>query len=86
MTSAVAMLDDGFRPQSPEQVGAVDESLAPTCRTLETAPAHEPAMRAAMKGWPTLPGFKLLAELGRGGMAFVYKRATFAASASWPSK
>jgi eukaryotic-like serine/threonine-protein kinase len=73
MTSAVAMLDDGFRPPSPEQVGPIDESLAPTCRTLEAAPAHEPAMRAAVKGWPTLPGYEILAELGRGGMAFVYK-------------
>ena len=73
MTSAVAMLDDGFRPPSPEQVRPVDESLAPTFRTPEAAPAHEPAMRAAVKGWPTLPGYEILAELGRGGMAFVYK-------------
>src|SRR3954463_8550684 len=73
MTRAVAMLADGFRPPSPEQGGPVDESLAPTCRTLEAAPAHEPAMRAAVKGWPTLPGYEILAELGRGGMAFVYK-------------
>src|SRR4051812_3839395 len=73
MTSAVAMLADGFRPPSPEQVGPVDESLAPTCRTLEAAPAHEPAMRAAVKGWPTLPGYEILAELGRGGMALVCK-------------
>ena len=73
MTSAVAMVDDGFSPPSPEQVGPVDESLAPTRRTLEAAPAHEPAMRTAVKGWPTLPGYEILAELGRGGMAFVYK-------------
>ena len=73
MTSAVAMLDDGFRPPSPEPGGPVDESLTPTCRTLEAAPAHEPAMRAAVKGWPILPGYEILAELGRSGMAFVYK-------------
>ncbi len=73
MTSAVAMLEDGFSPPRPEQVGPVDESLAPTCRTLKAAPAHEPALRAAVKGWPTLPGYEILAELGRGGMAFVYK-------------
>src|SRR5207237_6551694 len=73
MTSAAAMVDDGFSPPSRGQVGPVDESLAPTCRTLEAAPAHEPAMRAAVKGWPTLPGYEILAELGRGGMAFVYK-------------
>jgi serine/threonine protein kinase len=73
MTSAVAMVDGSFSPPSREQVGPVDESLAPTCRTLEAAPAHEPAMRAAVKGRPTLPGYEILAELGRGGMAFVYK-------------
>ena len=73
MTSAVAMVDDGFGPPSWEQVGPVDESLAPTCRTREAAPAHEPAVRAVVKGLPTLPGYEILAELGRGGMAFVYK-------------
>jgi serine/threonine protein kinase len=73
MTSAVAMVDDGFSPPSWEQVGPVDESLAPTCRTPEAAPAHKPAVRAVLKGWPTLPGYEILAELGRGGMAFVYK-------------
>jgi eukaryotic-like serine/threonine-protein kinase len=73
MTSAVAMVDDGFSPPSWEQVGPVDESPAPTCRTPEAAPAHEPAVRAVVKGWPTLPGYEILAELGRGGMACVYK-------------
>jgi serine/threonine protein kinase len=73
MTSAIAMVVDGFSPPSWQQVGPVDESLAPTWRTPEAAPAHEPAVRAAVKGWPTLPGYEILAELGRGGMAFVYK-------------
>jgi serine/threonine protein kinase len=67
------MVDDGFSPPSWEQFGPVDESLTPTCRTPEASPAHEPAVRAALKGWPTLPGYEILAELGRGGMAFVYK-------------
>jgi serine/threonine protein kinase len=73
MTSAVAMVNDGFSPPSREQVGPVDEALAPTWRTPEAAPAHEPAVRAVVKAWPTLPGYEILAELGRGGMGFVYK-------------
>jgi hypothetical protein len=52
MTSAVAMLDDGFRPPSPEQVGPVHESLAPTSQ----------GVRAVVKGWPTLPGYEIQAE------------------------
>ena len=64
MTSTVAMVDDGFSPPSWEQVGPVDESLAPTWRTPEAAPAHDPPVRAVVKGWPTLPGYELLAELG----------------------
>ena len=73
MTSAVAMVDDGYSPPSCEQVGPVDESLAPTFHTPEAAQAHAPAVRAVMKGWPTLPGYEILAEVGHGGMAFVYK-------------
>src|SRR5437762_9392513 len=72
-TSAVTMLVDGFRPPSAKQVGPGDESLAATCRTLEAAPDHEPAVRAVVKGRPTLPGYEVVAELGRGGMAFGYK-------------
>src|SRR5437762_4767465 len=72
-TSAVTMLVDGFRPPSAKQVGPGDESLAATRREAEAPPAHEPAVRAVVKGWPKLPGYEILAELGRGGMAFIYK-------------
>jgi serine/threonine protein kinase len=67
------MVDDGFSPQGWEQVEPVDDSLSPTMRTLEAAPTQEQAARAGGKGWLAVPGYEILGELGRGGMATVYK-------------
>src|SRR5207253_926802 len=60
MNSAIAIVDDGYSPPSWEQVRPVDKSLAPTYRTSEAASAHEPAVRAVVKGWPTLLGYENL--------------------------
>jgi serine/threonine protein kinase len=81
MMTAVTLVDDGFNPQTRGQVGLVadqasptaGELLPPTRRTAEAPPAYQPAARAEAKGWPTLPGYEILGELGRGGMALVYQ-------------
>jgi eukaryotic-like serine/threonine-protein kinase len=60
---------------TPGHLGPVadDASSAPTRRAAEAPPAHEPAARTGVKGWPALPGYEILGVLGRGGMAVVYK-------------
>jgi serine/threonine protein kinase len=65
--------DEQFGPPADDFCPTAREVLPPTRRAAETPQAHEPAVRAGVKGWPTLPGYEILAELGRGGMAVVYK-------------
>jgi serine/threonine protein kinase len=68
MMNAVAMADDCYSLPGWGQRGHVDEPPAPTRRTPEAAPAW-----SQVRGWPTVPGYEILGELGRGGMACVYK-------------
>jgi len=57
------------RPSQPDS-GAVDSS-PPTC-VLDLEEAAFPRAQE-LTGWPDVPGFEILEELGRGGMGVVYK-------------
>jgi hypothetical protein len=86
MASAVAVVENGFSPPGWGQVGPVDESLAPTCRTPEAAPAHEPAVRAVMRVCRHCRVMRSWRNSAAGAWPSSTRRATCAASASWPSK
>jgi WD40 repeat protein len=71
----VGPTDDATRPQTPG-----DAPSAPTLRLrgravepVSSTPPTLPAPERDARAWPQVPGYEIVAELGRGGMGVVYQ-------------
>src|SRR5687767_5812672 len=64
--------DDSKPEQAPQPQPTEARPIDPDATCFQEAPqASEAASLVA--NWPTIPGFTVLGELGRGGMGVVYK-------------